>query len=63
MLGNGKVSFEMVVERVVPDMGSHLHPVGAVGGVRVDLRFRSGDPMPSPEHRVRIAARAHVPQW
>jgi hypothetical protein len=42
-----KVSFEMVVERVV-NMGNHLHAVGAVGGVRVDLRLRSGDPMPSP---------------
>jgi hypothetical protein len=59
-LGNGKVSFEMVVERVV-DMGNHLHAVGAVGGVQVDLRLRSGDPMPSPGDRVRIAARAHVP--
>jgi hypothetical protein len=48
------------VERVV-DMGNHLHAVGAVGGVRVDLRLRSGDPMPSPGDRVRIAARANVP--
>jgi hypothetical protein len=59
-LGNGKVSFEMVVERAV-DMGNHLHAVGAVGGVRMDFGsaratrcLRRGD-------RVRIAARAHVP--
>jgi hypothetical protein len=50
----------MVVERVM-DMGNHLHAVGAVGGGQVDLRLRSGDPMPSPGDRVRIAARAHVP--
>lgn len=59
-LGNGKVSFDMVVERVV-DMGNHLHAVGAVGGVRVDLRLRRGDPVPSTGDRVRIAARMHVP--
>jgi ABC-type sulfate/molybdate transport systems ATPase subunit len=60
MLGDGDASFELVVERVV-DMGNHLHAVGMVGGVRVDLRVRPGDPVPSPGGRVRIAAKTHVP--
>jgi hypothetical protein len=42
-------------------MGNHLHAVGMVGNVRVDLRLRAGEPVPSPGERVRIAARMHVP--
>jgi ABC-type sugar transport system ATPase subunit len=60
MLGDGDASFELLVERVV-DMGNHLHAVGMVGGVRVDLRLRPADPVPSTGERVRIAARMHVP--
>ena len=60
MLGDGDASFELLVERVV-DMGNHLHAVGMVGGVRVDLRLRPGDAVPSTGERVRIAARMHVP--
>jgi ABC-type sugar transport system ATPase subunit len=60
VLGEGGASFELVVERVV-DMGNHLHAVGTVGGVRVDLRLRPGDPIPSAGDRVPIAARSHVP--
>jgi ABC-type sugar transport system ATPase subunit len=60
MLGNGEASFELLVERVV-DMGNHLHAVGMVGGVRVDLRLRPGDPIPSNGDRVLIAARVTVP--
>ena len=59
-LGEGDACFELLVERVV-DMGNHLHAVGMVGGVRVDLRLRRGDPIPSPRDRVRIAARMSVP--
>jgi len=59
MLSCGDPSFELLVERVV-DMGNHLHAVGMVGGVRVDLRLRPGDPVPSPGERVHIAARMHV---
>jgi ABC-type sugar transport system ATPase subunit len=59
-LGDGDASSELVVERVV-DMGNHLHAVGRVGEVRVDLRLRPGDPIPSTGDRVRIAARSHVP--
>jgi ABC-type sugar transport system ATPase subunit len=60
MLGDGDASFELLVERVV-DMGNHLHAVGMVGGVRVDLRLRPGDPVPSTGERIRIAARMHAP--
>jgi hypothetical protein len=58
--GDGDASFELLVERVV-DMGNHLHAVGMVGGVRVDLRLPPGDPIPSTGDRVLIAARAKVP--
>jgi ABC-type sugar transport system ATPase subunit len=60
MLGDGDASFELLVERVV-DMGNHLHAVGMVGGVRVDLRLRPGDPVPSTGERIRIAARMYAP--
>jgi ABC-type sugar transport system ATPase subunit len=59
-LGDGGASFELAVERVV-DMGNHLHAVGTVGRVRVDLRLRPGEPVPAGGERVRIAARAGVP--
>ena len=59
-LGGDDAPFEMVVERVV-DMGNHLHAVGMVDGVRVDLRLRPGEPLPSAGERIRIAARACVP--
>jgi hypothetical protein len=58
--GDGDASFELLVERVV-DMGNHLHAVGMVGGVRVDLRLRPSEPVPLPGERLRIAAKAHVP--
>jgi ABC-type sugar transport system ATPase subunit len=60
MLGAGAASFELLVERVV-DMGNHLHAVGMVGAVRVDLRLRPGDPIPSAGDRVAIAASTSVP--
>jgi ABC-type sugar transport system ATPase subunit len=60
MLGDGEASFELLVERVV-DMGNHLHAVGMVGGVRVDLRLQPGDPVPSTGERIRIAARMYAP--
>jgi ABC-type sugar transport system ATPase subunit len=60
MVGQGEPSFEMLVERVV-DMGNHLHAAGKVGGVRVDLRLRPGEPAPSTGERITIAARSHVP--
>jgi ABC-type sugar transport system ATPase subunit len=59
-LGNGDLMLELAVERVV-DMGNHLHAVGMVGDVRVDLRLRPGDPIPSSGDRIRIAARTQVP--
>jgi ABC-type sugar transport system ATPase subunit len=59
-LGNGEASLELLVERVV-DMGNHLHAVGMVGGVRVDLRLRPGDQVPPPGARISITARAQVP--
>ena len=59
MLGDGDASFELLVERVV-DMGNHLHAVGMVGGVRVDLRLGPGDPIPLTGDRVHITARAQV---
>ena len=60
MLGEGEPSFELVVERVV-DMGNHLHAVGMATDVRVDLRLRPGDPIPTAGERVTIAARTQVP--
>jgi ABC-type sugar transport system ATPase subunit len=60
MIGPGGPSYEMLVERVV-DMGNHLHAAGTVGGVRVDLRLRPGEPVPSTGERITIAARSHVP--
>lgn len=59
-LGRGGEPFELTVERVV-DMGNHLHAVGRVDGVRVDVRLRRGDPIPARGGRVTIAATAHVP--
>jgi ABC-type sulfate/molybdate transport systems ATPase subunit len=59
-LGDGNAAFEMSVERVV-DMGNHLHAVGVVGGVRVDLRLGHTDPVPSAGDRIRVAARGCVP--
>ncbi|CAN5902521.1 ABC transporter ATP-binding protein [soil metagenome] len=60
VLGEGEPGFAMLVERVV-DMGNHLHAVGLADGVRVDLRLRAGEPLPSPGERIRITARACVP--
>jgi ABC-type sugar transport system ATPase subunit len=59
-LGEGDVPLELTVERVV-DMGNHRHAVGRVNGVRVDLRLRAGDPVPSEGERIRVSARALVP--
>jgi len=59
-VANGDAPFELLVERVV-DMGNHMHAVGLVGGVRVDLRLRPGDPVLSPGNRVLLAARTQVP--
>ena len=59
-LGGAGESLALTVERAV-DMGHHLHVVGRVGGVRVDVRLRRGDPVPSPGDQVGITATAHVP--
>lgn len=58
--GDGGAAFDLDVERVV-DMGNHLHAVGRVDGVRVDVRLRPGEPVPSGGERVRIAAQRPVP--
>lgn len=58
--GDGGAAFDLDVERVV-DMGNHLHAVGRVDGVRVDVRLRPGDPVPAGGERVRIAAQRPVP--
>jgi ABC-type sugar transport system ATPase subunit len=58
-VGDGEVAFELTVERVV-DMGNHLHAVGQVDGVRVDVRLRAEDRVPAGGERVRITARRPV---
>jgi ABC-type sugar transport system ATPase subunit len=58
--GDGGAAFDLDVERVV-DMGNHLHAVGRVGGVRVDVRLRPGEPVPAGGERIRIAAQRPVP--
>jgi ABC-type sugar transport system ATPase subunit len=57
--GDGE-SFALAVERVV-DMGNHLHVVGRIGRVRVDVRLRPGDAVPARGEWVTVAATAHVP--
>ena len=57
--GEGE-SFALAVERVV-DMGNHLHVVGRIGQVRVDVRLRRGDPVPARGAWVTVAATSHVP--
>jgi thiamine transport system ATP-binding protein len=59
-IGDGGAAFDMDVERVV-DMGNHLHAVGRVDGVRVDVRLRPGEPVPAGGERIRIAAQRPVP--
>jgi ABC-type sugar transport system ATPase subunit len=59
-LGGAGESFELEVERVV-DMGNHLHVVGRVGAVRVDVRLRRADVVPAAGQRVRATPTAYVP--
>ena len=58
-IGGEGESFALAVERVV-DMGNHLHVVGRIGRVRVDVRLRRGDPIPTRGEWVTVAATAHV---
>ncbi len=57
--GDGAAPFDLHVERVV-DMGNHLHAVGRVDGVRVDVRLRPGETAPSGGERIRIMAQRFV---
>jgi ABC-type sugar transport system ATPase subunit len=59
-LGGEGESFAMAVERVV-DMGNHLHVVGRIGRIRVDVRLRCGEAVPAPGEWVRVTATTHVP--
>jgi thiamine transport system ATP-binding protein len=59
-VGSDGERFELAVERVV-DMGHHLHVVGRMGTVRVDVRLRRGDPVPAAGERVAVTATSHVP--
>ena len=59
VIGEGGESFALAVERVV-DMGNHLHVVGRIGGVRVDVRLRRDDPIPSRGEWVTVTAAMHV---
>ena len=59
-IGGTGERFALVVERVV-DMGNHTHVVGKVAGVRVDVRLRRSDMVPTPGAQVSVAATAHVP--
>jgi ABC-type sugar transport system ATPase subunit len=59
LAGEGE-SFALAVERVV-DMGNHLHVVGRIGRVRVDVRLRRGDPIPARGEWVTVVATSHVP--
>jgi ABC-type sugar transport system ATPase subunit len=58
-IGGEGESFALAVERVV-DMGNHLHVVGRIGRVRVDVRLRRGDPMPGRGEWVTVTATSHV---
>ena len=59
-IGGEGESFALAVERVV-DMGNHLHVVGRIGRVRVDVRLRRGDPVPGRGEWVTVTATSHVP--
>ena len=59
-LGGEGESFALAVERVV-DMGNHLHVVGRIGRVRVDVRLRRGDTIPARGEWVTVAATSYVP--
>jgi ABC-type sugar transport system ATPase subunit len=58
-IGGEGESFALAVERVV-DMGNHLHVVGRIGRVRVDVRLRRGDAIPARGEWVTVAATSHV---
>jgi ABC-type sugar transport system ATPase subunit len=58
-IGGRGESFALAVERVV-NMGNHLHVVGRVGRVRVDVRLRRGDAVPGRGEWVTVTATSHV---
>jgi ABC-type sugar transport system ATPase subunit len=58
-IGGEGESFALAVERVV-DMGNHLHVVGRIGRVRVDVRLRRGDPVPARGEWVTVAPTTQV---
>jgi len=59
-IGREGETFALAVERVV-DMGNHLHIVGRIDRVRVDVRLGRGDAVPSRGEWVTVAATTHVP--
>jgi ABC-type sugar transport system ATPase subunit len=59
-IGREGETFALAVERVV-DMGNHLHVVGRIGPIRVDVRLRRGDPVPAQGQWVTVAATTSVP--
>jgi ABC-type sugar transport system ATPase subunit len=59
-IGDQGESFALAVERVV-DMGNHLHVVGRIGRVRVDVRLRRGEAIPARGEWVTVSATSHVP--
>jgi ABC-type sugar transport system ATPase subunit len=59
-VGTGPLALRLVVERVV-NMGEHDHVGGLVNGVRVDLRWPSGAPVPPLGATLDVFAASHVP--
>ena len=59
-IGGEGETFPLAVERAV-DMGNHVHVVGRIGRVRVDVRLRRGEAVPSRGEWVTVAATTHVP--
>lgn len=59
-IGREGETFALAVERVV-DMGNHVHVVGRIGRVRVDVRLRHGDAVPSRGEWMMVTPTTHVP--
>jgi len=59
-IGGEGETFALAVERAV-DMGNHAHVVGRIGRIRVDVRLRRGEAVPSRGEWVTVAATTHVP--
>jgi ABC-type sugar transport system ATPase subunit len=59
-IGGEGETFALAVERAV-DMGNHVHVVGRIGRIRVDVRLRRGEAVPARGEWVTVAATTHVP--